>query len=163
MSTERQQSANWVAQLCARGYREASGWPLASNVYREVRASLWPPKNRMREFCTSGSVGGAAGNRCPYPARELANRRAFRVSHAYCSSFSSDGAHAAPTKRVMRNRQTTTTWDWQSFQFSCLPPGAKVRGEAMSLISCVNFTPCSSWSERWSCECPTTCIAAPCA
>ena len=29
--------------------------------------SLWPPRNRMRETFTSGSVGGAPGNRCIYP------------------------------------------------------------------------------------------------
>jgi hypothetical protein len=37
--------------------------------------SLWLPKNRMREFRTSGSVGGAVGNHCIYLAGDSAYRR----------------------------------------------------------------------------------------
>ena len=37
-----------------------SGYPLAW--------SFWIPRNRMREIFTSGSVGGAVGNNCSYPA-----------------------------------------------------------------------------------------------
>ena len=35
-----------------------------------VHASRWLLTNRMNELFTSGSVGGAAGNRCLYPAAD---------------------------------------------------------------------------------------------
>jgi hypothetical protein len=34
--------------------------------------SLWSLKNRMLELSTSGSVGGAVGNHCFYPAADSA-------------------------------------------------------------------------------------------
>jgi hypothetical protein len=34
-----------------------------------------PAKNRMREICTSGSVGGEGGNILAYPAIGVAKRR----------------------------------------------------------------------------------------
>ena len=37
-----------------------------------VHTSLWSLKNRMLELSTSGSVGGAVGNPCFYPAADLA-------------------------------------------------------------------------------------------
>jgi RNA-directed DNA polymerase len=38
-------------------------------VWLAMGESLWLPRNRMRETCTSGSVGRAPGNRCLYPER----------------------------------------------------------------------------------------------
>lgn len=35
-------------------------------------SSFWLPRNRKRESCTSGTVGGAAGNSCSYPAPDEA-------------------------------------------------------------------------------------------
>jgi hypothetical protein len=35
-----------------------------------VHTSLWSLKNRMLELSTSGSVGGAVGNHCFYPAAD---------------------------------------------------------------------------------------------
>jgi len=40
-----------------------------------VHASRWLLTNRMSELLTSGSVGGAAGNRCLYPAADPRLRR----------------------------------------------------------------------------------------
>jgi len=37
-----------------------------------VHASRWLLTNRMNELFTSGSVGGAVGNRCLYPAADQA-------------------------------------------------------------------------------------------
>jgi hypothetical protein len=45
-----------------------------------VHASRWLLTNRMNELFTSGSVGGAAGNRCLYPARDLAKCDQKRVA-----------------------------------------------------------------------------------
>jgi hypothetical protein len=40
----------------------------AAKICAGDEAVLQLPKNRMSELFTSGSVGRAAGNRCPYPA-----------------------------------------------------------------------------------------------
>ena len=45
-----------------------------------VHASRWLLTNRMNELFTSGSVGGAAGNRCLYPAPDLAIGGDFNCS-----------------------------------------------------------------------------------
>jgi hypothetical protein len=37
-----------------------------------LRLAIWLLKNRMSELFTSGSVGGAVGNRRSYPAADLA-------------------------------------------------------------------------------------------
>ena len=54
-------------------------WPWVDHWRAVCYVSLWKLTNRMSELFTSGSVGGAAGDRCLYPAADLANRRAFRV------------------------------------------------------------------------------------
>jgi len=38
----------------------------------------------------------------PAHERDLANRRAFRVSHSHWGRLAGEGAHTAPAKRVMR-------------------------------------------------------------
>jgi hypothetical protein len=48
-----------------------------SPVWCARGASLWRPRNRMRETFTSGSVGRAPGNRCLYP--EADGQHARRV------------------------------------------------------------------------------------
>ena len=47
-----------------------------------VHVSLWLPKNRMLELSTSGSVGGAVGNHCFYPAPN----RAYRPARIGCQT-----------------------------------------------------------------------------
>ena len=48
-----------------------------------VHASRWLLTNRMNELFTSGSVGGAAGNRCLYPAPDQAERARKRRLRGY--------------------------------------------------------------------------------
>jgi RNA-directed DNA polymerase len=51
-----------------------------SPVWFAIGKSVWRPRNRMRETCTSGSVGRAPGNRCLYPEADGPHDRLF--SHA---------------------------------------------------------------------------------
>ena len=58
-------TAWWVAQLCA---GRCDSFPvILSLISRTKCVSI--PRNRMGEFRKYGSVGGAPGNRCFYPAR----------------------------------------------------------------------------------------------
>ena len=45
-----------------------------SPAWFAVGRSVWLPRNRMRETCTSGSVGRAPGNRCLYPEPDCLQR-----------------------------------------------------------------------------------------
>ena len=57
-------TAWWVAQLCA---GRCDSFPvILSLISRTKCVSI--PRNRMGEFRKYGSVGGAPGNRCFYPA-----------------------------------------------------------------------------------------------
>ena len=58
LSTKRQ----WIAELARRS--SLSEW-------RINRQRNSPAKNRMREICTSGSVGGEGGNILTYPAASV--------------------------------------------------------------------------------------------
>jgi len=76
-----------------------------------VHASRWLLTNRMSELLTSGSVGGAAGNRCLYPARDLANRRAFRV---FSPALWSSGRQRCSR----RSRQAREAERWAAHKFA---------------------------------------------
>jgi RNA-directed DNA polymerase len=51
-----------------------------SPVWFAIGASVWRPRNRMRETFTSGSVGRAPGNRCLYPEPDCLQRPLLRRS-----------------------------------------------------------------------------------
>ena len=70
VSTQVQQSAG--CSIVMRPRRKAQPWVSHWRAIGLVHASLWLLTNRMSELLTSGSVGGAVGNHCFYPAADSA-------------------------------------------------------------------------------------------